>query len=241
MSAELADTEPRLNLLCAFPYITKRLAKLIGENYAALRFIIDSGAFTAWRAGKAIALDDYCRFLEQLPFVPWRYFALDVVGDPHATLRNYETMLKRGFKPVPVFTRGERVPLLERYYETSDVVAFGGLVGTPGNKGFVNGIMRHVKKRRCHWLGLTSLPFLKVYRPYMCDTASWESGAQFATIRLYLGNSRQVVVNKETFRTRPSQEILDACESYGIERPAPLEAGGDRPAGCGDRAVQSDC
>lgn len=216
-AAELDDAEPRLNLLCAFPYISKRLTTLIASHYGALRFIIDSGAFTAWRAGKSIKVDDYCRFLEALPFKPWRYFTLDVVGDHAATLRNYETMLKRGFKPVPIFTRGAPLRDLARYYDTSEVTAVGGLVGTPGNKGFVNGIMKHIKKRRCHWLGLTSLPFLKTYRPYMCDTASWESGAQFATFRLYMGNSRLIAVNKETFRTRPSQEILDAVESYGID------------------------
>lgn len=221
MSAELADDEPRLNILCAFPYMSESRIALLNEHRAKLRFLLDSGAFTAWKAGKTVKLDDYCRLIERLPFAPWRYFTLDVIGDPVATLRNYETMRKRGFTPVPIFTRGERAPALERYYDTSDVVAIGGLVGTPGNRGFVNGIMKHVKKRRCHWLGLTSLAFLKTYRPYMCDTSSWESGAQYAVFRLYAGRGRMLTCSKGMFRTRPSADLCAALESYGVD-PATL-------------------
>lgn len=214
----MLDTDRRLNLLCAYPYMSSRaVVDLIVANQGRIRFLLDSGAFTAWKAGKTIKLDDYCRFLEKLPFKPWRYFTLDVVGNPVATRSNYETMLKRGFAPVPIFTRGDSIKELDGYYKSSDVVGIGGLVGTTGNKGFINGIMKHIGKRRCHWLGLTSLPFLKTYRPYMCDTASWESGAQFAIFRLYVGNGRTVPCNKVMFAKRPPDEIVEAIEGYGMK------------------------
>lgn len=210
-------TEPRLNVLVAYPYLNKQMMDLLKGCGPDLRFVLDSGAFTAWKAGKPIQLDDYCRFLEQLPIKPWRYFLLDVIGDPHATLRNYETMLSRGFNPVPIFTRGEDPSVLEDYYKTSDVVGIGGLVGTPNNRGFVRGIMRHVGKRKVHWLGFTDLDFIKVFRPYMCDSSSWESGARYGGLKLYMGRGRFKSIKKTDFASKPDQAVMDRIRYLGVD------------------------
>jgi hypothetical protein len=209
--------EPRLNVLVAYPYLNPQMLDLLKRCGSELRFLLDSGAFTAWKAGKPIALDDYCRFLEQLPIKPWRYFALDVIGDPHGTMSNYETMLKRGFKPVPIFTRGEDPSVLDDYYKTSDVVGIGGLVGTPGNRGFVRGIMRHVGDRKVHWLGFTDLDFVKVFRPYMCDSSSWESGARYGGLKLYLGRGRFKAIKKADFASKPDPAILERIKYLGLD------------------------
>jgi hypothetical protein len=206
----------KLNLLVAYPYMQGQ-TQVLKENTDILRLLVDSGAFTAWKAGKQIELDDYCRFLESLAVEPWRYFTLDVVGDPEGTLNNYETLLKRGFKPVPIFTRGEDPSVLEDYYKTSDVVGIGGLVGTSGNRGFVRGIMRHIGKRKVHWLGFTAFEFVKVYRPYMCDSSSWTSGSRFGTFDLYMGRGRMNKVTKAEMAEQPPQEILDRVRYYGLD------------------------
>jgi hypothetical protein len=211
------DSAEKLNLLVAFPYLKADIIRLILANQQHIRFLLDSGAFTAWKAGKPIALDDYCRFIEGLPFKPWRYFTLDVIGDPAASLKNYELMLKRGFTPVPIFTRGEDPSVLEDYYKTSDVVGVGGLVGTQANKGFVNGIMRRIGKRKVHWLGFTDLNYVKIYKPYMCDSSSWEGGARYASVRLYLGRGRFATIKKADFLRKPSNEIVAALHRYGVE------------------------
>lgn len=211
------DSEPRANILIAFPYWNGDVAKMTLDHKDVVRILVDSGAFTAWKAGKPIALDDYCRFLEGLPVPPWRYFTLDVVGDPAGSMRNYETMLKRGFKPVPIFTRGEDAAALEEYYKTSDVVGIGGLVGTQDNRGFVNGIMRHIGKRRVHWLGFTNIDYLKHYKPYMCDSSSWESGGRYASIRLYMGSGRYVAIKKADFLGKPPQDVLDRIVYLGFD------------------------
>jgi hypothetical protein len=205
-----------LNLLVAYPYMQGQL-QVLKENADILRLLVDSGAFTAWKAGKQIELDDYCRFIEQLPVEPWRYFTLDVVGDPEGTLHNYETMLKRGFKPVPILTRGEDPSVLEDYYKTSDVLGIGGLVGTSGNRGFVRGIMRHIGKRKVHWLGFTAFDFVKVYRPYMCDSSSWTSGSRFGTFDLYMGRGRMRKLTKADMAEAPPPEILDRVRFYGLD------------------------
>jgi hypothetical protein len=210
-----------LNALVAYPYVTGPMLKRLAEFEDSVRFVLDSGAFTAWKAGKPIKLDDYCRFLESLPVTPWRYFLLDVIGDPHGTMRNYEIMLKRGFNPVPIFTRGEDPSVLEDYYKTSEVVGIGGLVGTRRNKGFVNGIMKHVGDRKVHWLGFTVPEFVLHYRPYMCDSSSFDSPLRFGILKLYLGRGKEITVRSKDFIARPSQEVIDAVRMYG-EDPAKL-------------------
>lgn len=212
----LRDESPgKLNILIAYPYLKPDMIEKLRANGSSVRFLLDSGAFTAWKAGRAIALDDYCRFIEKLPITPWRYFSLDVVGDPHASLKNYEEMLRRGFTPIPVFTRGEDPSVLEDYYKQSDVVAIGGLVGTTKNKSFVNGIMRRVRDRRVHWLGFTSIEFVKQHRPYMCDASSWESGARYARFGLYMGHGKSISVGKAEFQTQPDQKVIDRVIALG--------------------------
>jgi len=211
------DTEPRANILVAYPYWSAGSAKHVAAGGDRVRLVIDSGAFTAWKAGKPIALDDYCKFIEELSPTPWRYFTLDVVGDAKATLANYETMLKRGFEPVPIFTRGEDPSVLEDYYATSDLVGVGGLVGTRNNKGFVNGIMKRIGDRKVHWLGFTNIDYIKFYRPYMCDSSSWEAGARYASVKLYMGNGRYVSIKKADFIKQPPEDVLERIRFLGFD------------------------
>lgn len=211
----MIEKHDRLNVLCAYPYMARPLLDYVAERKDDLRIVIDSGAFTAWKLGKPIALDDYCRFLETLPFEPWRYFTLDVIGDPEGTLRNYETMLGRGFRPIPIFTRGEDPSVLEDYYRTSDLVGVGGLVGTRGNKDFVNGIMRQIAGRKVHLLGFTRLDYIKAYRPYMCDASSWARSLRYAILDLF-ERGRWVTITKKEFVKPPSPALRAMLAAYGV-------------------------
>lgn len=209
--------ELRLNILVAYPYMDKGVISLLNKEKDSIRFLLDSGAFTAWKAGKPIALDDYCRFIESLPFKPWRYFTLDVIGDPEASFKNYEKMLSRGFTPVPIFTRGEDVAMIDEYYKTSDVLGIGGLVGTKGNKGFVRGIMDQIGDRKVHWLGFTNKQFVKYYKPYMCDSSSWEAVARFGGLELYMGGGVFFKCTRVGFKKKPDSHILSTIRSYGLD------------------------
>lgn len=196
----------------------KDVVEVIRTNETQIRFLLDSGAFTAWKAGKTINLDEYCKFIESLPFKPWRYFTLDVVGDPAATLKNYETMLRRGFNPVPIFTRGEDPLVLEDYYKTSDVVGIGGLVKTEKNKGFVKGIMKRAAGRRVHLLGFTNMNFIRALKPYMADSSSWQSAQMYGSVCVYFGNGDLHQVRKEKFFKFPIEpKIHDSVQALGFD------------------------
>lgn len=212
-----SDDKEKINVLVAYPYLKGRTLETVARNASKIRFVLDSGAFTAWKAGKEVSLDDYCKFIDSLPFEPWRYFTLDVIGDPEASMKNYETMIARGYNPVPIFTRGEDPSILDEYYKTSDVVGIGGLVGTRSNKGFVNGIMRHVGDRKVHWLGFTNLDFIKYYKPYMCDSSSFWSGALYGSLYLYKGNGSFIRLSKKDFSKKPSPDITRLLREYGFK------------------------
>lgn len=210
---------PKLNVLVAYPYATEATVAAIKALGPNVRWLLDSGAFTAWKQGKPIALDDYCRFIERLPVEPWRYFMLDVIGQPEATARNYAAMRARGFAPVPIFTRGAPLEELEALYQTTDLVGIGGLVTRKQSpKAYLKWLWPRLRGRRVHLLGFTQPEWLKHFRPYSCDSTSWMiRAAKYGCIPLYMGNGRFTNVSREDFRTRPPQAIVDRLAYYGLD------------------------
>lgn len=207
-------------VLVAYPYMSRSVTAQLKKHESSIRFLLDSGAFTAWKAGKQIRVEDYIAFVRNLPIEPWRYFALDVVGDAAGTMKNYEKMLQAGLTPIPVFTRGEKLEMLDELYKTSEVVAIGGLVGTRGNKGFVKGIMQYVGNRKVHWLGFTNLDFIRLFKPYMCDSSSWKMGALYGRVSLYCldGNVRSFGKgSKEIKRLSKDPMLVQTIRNYGVD------------------------
>lgn len=202
MSTDPVDPRapPPLNILVAYPYATRVNFEILRalERIGGARWFLDSGAFTAWKSGKPIQLDDYCRFLSDLPIRPWRYITLDVIGDGEASLRNYRTMLSRGLQPVPVFTRGEDFGMLATYYETSDLVCIGGLVSrisTP--KPYLKALKSRLVGRDYHILGFSSLDWIKYLRPYSVDSTSWDRASRYGILNVYMGRGRLLSLTRD--------------------------------------------
>ena len=215
---ELSTHTPKLNLLVAYPYMSQVKIDLIRQNSGVIRFLLDSGAFTAQQLGKKISLDEYCKFIESLPFEPWKYFTLDVIGNPEKTIRNYETMLARGFKPVPILTQGESFSVMDEFWKTSDVVGVGGLVDVPlkEKQRFIYKVMKHSNGRRVHWLGFTNDQFVKHFRPYMCDSSAFTGADRFGQLMIYQGNGRYKMLKKSEFSKKPDEADLRKIASWGF-------------------------
>lgn len=206
----------KLNVLISYAYFNDSIAEILNKHKHKIRFLLDSGAFTAWKKGRVITIDEYCNFLRTIPIKPWRYFTLDVIGNPKETFENYKIMLDRGFNPIPVFTKGERQEMINTYYETSDIVGIGSLVGAKGNKKYVQWIMRYIGKRKVHWLGFTNLNFMKKYHPYMCDSTSWNTGQMYGSLYIYHGNGKRFEMFKRSdLINRPSKEVISTIHKYG--------------------------
>ena len=213
-----------LNILCAYPYlkpdVISYLQKFDRDYPNVLCLFVDSGAFTAFNTGKTITLDEYCKFIDALPFKPWRYILLDVIGNDVATKQNYLEMLDRGFDPVPVFTHGTDWSDVDYYYDRSDFICYGGLVGKKGSAQVINDIakfMNYTKGRNAHLLGYTSIKYLKKFRPYSCDSSSWNSSLRYGNLMVYMGNGVMQSLDRKTFAANPNQNVKDRIKLMGCD------------------------
>ena len=146
----------KLNILINFHALSKSprevegLSKVLDCN-PSMNFFLDSGAFPAWNSGRKIVLENYIQFLKDPPLRIDRYFTLDVIGDTKATKVNYLKMLEAGLNPIPVFTRGASFDDIDFYYQTSDLISLGGLVGLRKVHNYVKKCMRFIGDRKVHW------------------------------------------------------------------------------------------
>ena len=183
-----------------------------------LRIMVDSGAFTYYHNGHVQSLEDYMGWLKTLPFEPWRYIQLDVIGNADATLTNLEKMLDAGMTPMPVFTRGAPLEHLERMFEVSDVVALAPVVGSNDVKAYMKYLMEQVVPRgkKVHWLGFTNHDFTCHYRPYSTDTSTWAAPARFGSMHVYVGGGEF----NRFYRTKPAsfnRRVQDRIGLSGVD------------------------
>jgi hypothetical protein len=210
---------PKLSLLVAYPYANDRVLAAMQRLAGIARFLIDSGAFTAFRSGRAISLDDYCRFLQTMPVAPWRYFNLDVIGDAAGSDRNYQEMRGRGLAPVPIFTRGAPLAALDRMYETTDLVGIGGLVVSHNRPHrYVKAVMQHVTGRRVHLLGFVQPSWTEYLRPFSCDASSFTRASRYGYVDVYLGDGKFYHLLRNSFVGKcPPELALRAIAGMGFD------------------------
>jgi len=98
-----------LNCLISYAYMNAKVLRMVQATQGSIRWMLDSGAFTAHEQGRPIEIDQYMQFLRDYGHLFWQTIALDVVGDAAATARNLNTMRAAGFNPMPVCTVDEDV------------------------------------------------------------------------------------------------------------------------------------
>lgn len=148
--------------------------------------MIDSGAFSAERQKKPIALDDYIAFIkENVHGVPGVvYVNLDIIGDGKHSYDNWIEMRAAGLDPLPVFhvTTDER--WLKKYLHYTDHVGLGGLVKFQRADRFRTEMLdrlwlkwfvdsNRMPKIKVHGFGLTSFSHMLRYPWYSIDSTSW--------------------------------------------------------------------
>lgn len=209
---------PRLQVLTTYAYLNDNMSRALAANAAGIDVLLDSGAFTAWQKGETIRLDDYCAALDALPFTPWRYFTLDVVGDHQATAANYAQMRARGYAPVPIFTRGSPYAELDEYAGTSDLIGLGGLAGKQGNRyAYLKAMWPHTAGKQMHILGVTSPDWIKHLRPYSCDSSTWNGAGRYGMVNLYMGRGRWEMFRPRALEARPSGDVAARIARYGFD------------------------
>jgi hypothetical protein len=100
-------------------------------------------------------------------------------------------MQNRGVRPLPCFHAGEDERYLEWYVQNYDYITLGGMVGTSAQQLMVwldriwsrylldeNGKPRI----KVHGFGITSIPVMKRYPWWSCDSSSWIQSAAFGAV-----------------------------------------------------------
>lgn len=98
-----------LSLLISYAYMKPDVLRMVQATQGGVRWLLDSGAFTAHMQGREIDMAEYCEFLQENGHLFWQYIALDKVGDAEGTQANLDTMRAQGLNPMPVITVDEDV------------------------------------------------------------------------------------------------------------------------------------
>lgn len=162
-----------------------------------LRLIGDSGAFSALTQGARIDLAEYATWVAR-----WREHlfwaaALDVIGDPHATHRNWLVLRDRyGLSTVPTLHAGGGTSWLDVYAaEGVDLVGLGGLVGKAAAAfRWAVHIFRYARAKypemRFHLWGVAATQYLDALPTYSADSSGAVLGELYRYARLRLFDPR---------------------------------------------------
>lgn len=182
-NVDLARLPAGLPVLASFAY-HRELAWTINHFDDVL---VDSGAFTAATTGKTIDLSAYIRFVKERK--PRHFLALDVIGNPAGTRKNFETMLNAGVVPMPVLHAFMSEEEVGYYCSHAPYVALGGYVtnalgqrASARNKAqtlaaWKRAWFAHRERNKFHGLGVTSKQFTDEMFASV-DSSSWSYGAR---------------------------------------------------------------
>lgn len=161
------------------------------NRFAGLRVIGDSGAFSAKHQGAEITTADLAGWAKRWSHRLCWVAALDVIGDPEATRRNWHEMTDVfGVPGVPTVHFGGDPALLDYYGQRGvDFVGLGGLVGkpVPAQMRWLVSVFRYAQQKwpdmRFHGWGVTHADALKL--PFFSvDSSGWGGGYRYGRLTL---------------------------------------------------------
>lgn len=207
-----------VNLLLSYAFHPETDLRKVRRGLVCGRMMIDSGAFTAFTTGRAIALNEYATYLES-----WRdcwdhAITLDVIGDPKQTAANTRRLHERGLPVMPVFTRGGTLTEFDAMVKDAGYVAVGGTVGlgVKPQRQRVAMLQRRAQDLGggIHALGVGSLETLRTARPYSADASSISGAFRFGVVAYFDG--RRICSTPLHNRARLRQD-RDHLRAHGID------------------------
>lgn len=150
-------------------------------EYSYRDWALDSGAFSAHNSGKVIDLRAYiekCQELKSKDKSLTDIFALDVIGDHNASLKNCETMWKAGIRAIPTYHIGEPTEALIYLAKTYPKIAIGGVALKKGEikTDFARECFARVWPKQIHGFGYGSEKHIMAFPFHSCDATNWELG-----------------------------------------------------------------
>lgn len=174
--------------------LSQRYASLPKPAPGHIPLMIDSGAFSVWKSGAVIDLDEYIGFcLKLLARDPRTVVVnLDVIGDGKASYQNWKIMREAGVPAMPIYHPGSDVSWLHRYLNHTDHVGLGGLVGKskkaihPYLDRLFQDVFCDPKTRlprvKVHGMGVTTFYLMHRYPWHSVDSTSWMRAAMYGRV-----------------------------------------------------------
>ena len=205
-------SEPiNVNILESFYYTDDIITNLIPyfKNY-----MLDSGAFTFFSAGKHVDWDKYVT--EYIAYINKNkvklFFELDIdVLIGYERVKEIRKRIERetGRQPIPVWHKNRGKEEYIKMCEEYPYVAIGGLVGKKSEFGkenykyfpwFIN--TAHKYGAKIHALGFTALAPLRLYHFDSVDSSSWTTGNRFGGVYKFTGKDLVRIKKPEGVRMK---------------------------------------
>lgn len=169
------------------------------DRYAYRDWVMDSGAFSAMNSGKEIVLQDYidcCKRLMKSDPTLTEIYALDVIGDVDASLRNCEEMHRQGVPAIPTFHYGSPWGALMYIASVYPKIAIGGCVGKRDKEEFAAQCFARVWPKKMHGFNFASERSVMLHPWHSVDSTDWEiKPCKFGHWRAFGNNGSTKYVN----------------------------------------------
>lgn len=166
-------------LLVSYVYLAPFLKNRDKFNYR--NWVLDSGAFSAHYSGNGINLLEYTetakRLLEEDKTLV-EVFALDVIGDSKASIKNCEFMNQRGVPAIPCFHRGSNEADLTAIARDYPKIALGGVARLKGSAkmNFAEQAFARIWPKKVHGFGFGADSQVMGLPWHSVDATNWEIG-----------------------------------------------------------------
>jgi len=143
-----------------------------------IRLSLDSGAYTAWKQGHVLHVEQYAEVVQNNPHFDVA-FNLDVIGDGKASYENWEKLNALGVHTIPVYHIGTEEIWLKKYLEKSEYIGLGAIANLDTVKRLQG--LSSIWKRylvdsqglpsvKVHGMGLTAVQIMCRYPWYSVDS-----------------------------------------------------------------------
>lgn len=179
----VGDVCPPFHALASFVYLDHFLKHR--REYNIVDWVLDSGAFSAHNSGAVIDVGDFtarAKELRRTDSTLREVFALDVIGDWKASLKNCEWQWGQGLEVIPCFHPGEPWDALEHIARTYPKVALGGVVRVAKSRKmewFEQCFARiwRIRPVRVHGFGVATRDALMAFPFHSVDATNWNIAA----------------------------------------------------------------
>ena len=176
--------EPSYALLISFYYLDVFLRHR--ADYFYREWVMDSGAFSAHNKGVEIDLTKYIETCKELSATDQNLkeiYALDVIGDWRASIKNTERMWNEGVQAIPCYHAGEPWYVLNYLAQNYPKIAIGGVARAKIDVkvAFSKECFARVWPKKVHGFGMTGYrttggDLIIDFPFHSTDSTNWEMG-----------------------------------------------------------------